>query len=348
MKASLCEMIKSRATLRAVGALLNIEMPRDGRKFRSPFRPDKSPSCTVKGDVFTDWSTGEHLDQIDFYTAAKDIPRPEAIRDLARIFQIVGDLPARSPARPKQADADDRMTKAQKRAAWPAFQNPSREEIRQIAELRGLGIEGVQIAADRGLLFCVTDREARAWAVTDSARLNARIRRMDGRLWYGKSKSMPPTGGGQESFWPVGILEAQAFPAIAIVEGEGEILAAFHLAWCAGVESCVAVVGMLGSGDRISDEALPLFAGKRVRIFEDNDAAGERAAMRWAEKLLAADAMVDSFSFGGLIRVDGHPMKDMTDFAHICPDQWKSESDRIESAFNFAQRPPGGTGRARQ
>lgn len=348
MKASLCEMIKSRATLRAVGALMNIEMPRDGRKFCSPFRPDKSPSCTVKGDIFTDWASGEHLDQIDFFAAAKGISEPEAIRDLARIFQIVGDLPARSPARPKQADADDRMTKAQKRAAWPPFQNPSREEIRQIAELRGLGIEGVQIAADRGLLFCVTDREARAWAVTDSTRLNARIRRMDGGLWYGKSKSMPPTGGGQESSWPVGIREAQSFPAIAIVEGEGEMLAAFHLALCAGVESRVAVVGMLGAGDRISDEALPLFAGKRVRIFEDNDAAGERAAMRWAEQLFAAGARVDCFSFGGLVRVDGHPVKDMTDFAHICPDQWEEERDRIESAFNFAQHPARGTGKENQ
>lgn len=348
MKPSLCEMIKSRATLRAVGALLGIVLPRDGQKFRSPMRPDKSPSCSIRGELFSDWSRGEHLDQIDFFAAVKNVSRSQAINDLARIFQIVGNLPARPQQQPKQSDPNDQADKARKRAAWPEFEKPVREEIRRIAELRGISIEGIQLAVSRGLLFTTTDRDARAWVVTDSARLNARIRRMDGAKWYGENKSMPPTGGGQESSWPVGIHEAQPFPAIAIVEGEGEMLAALHLAWCADVEGRIAVVGILGSGATIHEAALPLFRGKRVRIFEDDDTAGQQAAEQWGQQLLAAGATVDSFSFSGLLTADGQPVKDMTDFAHLCPDQWKSESARIESAFNFAQRPPSDTGRGTQ
>jgi hypothetical protein len=337
MKSSLCEAIKSRISLRNAAALFQIEFPPDGKEFRSMLRPDRKAGCSVKGDLFSDWSTGEHLDQIDFYGAGKGISRMEAIHELARLCRIIGDTRG-SVAEPKfKKDQDVRAEKARKRMGWPAFSPPTADQIREIAKLRGISAEGVQIAADRGLLFTATDRGAEAWAVTDSARLNARIRRMDGGLWYGENKSMPPTGGGQESSWPVGIPEAQSFPAIAVVEGEADILAALHLAWCANVEEGLAVVGMLGSGERISEEALPLFRGKRVRIFEDNDSAGERAASRWTQQLFASGTTVDVFSFSGLIRADGAPVKDMTDFAHLDPDQWEKERERVESAFNFVQ-----------
>ena len=190
---TLCEQIKARVSLRGMAALVGIALPeRDCVKFRSPFRPDRSPSCTVKGDLYSDWSSGEHLDQIDLFAKAKSIQRRDAIHDLSSILQIVGDIRKQPQIVPAQI-AKPELTKAQKRAAWPAFLPPSRQELRQIAELRGISIEGVTIAADRGLLFSIFDRNAHAWAVTDSARLNARIRRIDRELWYGREKTMPPT-----------------------------------------------------------------------------------------------------------------------------------------------------------
>lgn len=336
MSSSICEKIKSRVPLRVVSALLGIELPGDGVKFRSPFRRDKVPSCTVRGNQFTDWSRGDHLDQIGFFAAAKGVSPGDAIRDLAKIFQIVGDFPVFTYGTAHPTEGQDLKSKSDRRATWPAFQKPSIHEISQIAELRGLGIEGVKIAAERGLLFCTTDRGSQAWAVTDSERVNARIRRLDGVLWYGKSKSLPPTGGGQDSSWPLGIREAQPFPVLILVEGECDLLAAFHLLWCARAESWMTVVAMLGAAGRISAEALPFFQRKRVRIFEDNDPAGERAAQLWTHQLSAAGAAVDRFSFSGLLRTDGLPVKDMNDFAHICSDQWENDRDRIESAFNFS------------
>jgi hypothetical protein len=48
---------------------------------------------------------------------------------------------------------------------------------------------------------------------------------------------------------------------------------------------------MTGSADIIPD-ALPQFKGKEVMIFVHNDAAGIKAARRWAAQLTSVDATV--------------------------------------------------------
>jgi hypothetical protein len=54
--------------------------------------------------------------------------------------------------------------------------------------------------------------------------------------------------------------------------------------------------------------------------------------------LLAADVDVDGFSFAGLPRADGMPVKDLCDFAQVDPDQWEAERDVIEQAFAFTPK----------
>ena len=95
---------------------------------------------------------------------------------------------------------------------------------------------------------------------------------------------------------------------------------------------------MFGAALSILDDALHYFAGKRVRIFPDNDQDGQEAEARWAAQLLAAGADVDGFSFAGLLRADSAPVKDLNDFAHVHPDQWEAERDTIEQAFAFMPR----------
>ena len=164
--------------------------------------------------------------------------------------------------------------KAHKRESWPDFEAPTREEIKAIAELRGLSVEGVSLAAEAGLLWCADSREGRAWIVTDLRRRNAQARRIDGQTWThigAKAWTLP----GSEAAWPIGLRDASPFPAIALVEGGPDLLAAFHLAWCAGVEGQVAPVAILGASNAIPDDALRYFAGKRVRIFQHDDRGGQ-------------------------------------------------------------------------
>ena len=74
-----------------------------------------------------------------------------------------------------------------------------------------------------------------------------------------------------------------------------------------------APVAMLGATLKIHPQALPLFAGKRVRIFGHDDESGRSAVERWAAQLASVGADVDAFSFEGLTQIDGKPVKDLND-----------------------------------
>ena len=226
---------------------------------------------------------------------------------------------------------------------------PTSAEIETIATLRGLSPEGVALAAERGLLFCADSQEGRAWVITDSRRKNAQARRLDGK----HGSALTPRHGrlpGSVGAWPVGLYEARDFPTYRLVEGGPDLLAAFHLAWCAtstpetlalgkgiDVVGKLGVVAMLGRHPILESE-LRHFKGKRVRIFADADEPGLQAEGRWWHQLESAGAKVDGYSFAGFLRSDGKPVKDLNDFALIDPDQWEARRDAIEEAFAFSDR----------
>ena len=70
---------------------------------------------------------------------------------------------------------------------------------------------------------------------------------------------------------------------------------------------------MLGATQRIHPDALPLFAGKRVRIFGHDDEAGRAAVELWAGQLASVGVEADAFTFTGLRQADGQPVKDLND-----------------------------------
>ena len=78
-------------------------------------------------------------------------------------------------------------------------------------------------------------------------------------------------------------------------------------------------VAMLGAGQRIHEDALALFAGKRVRIFPHDDHAGREGAERWAAQLSTVGVEVDCFAFAGLRKADGSPVNDLNDCTEIHP-----------------------------
>lgn len=327
------EEAKDRLTIPSLWARLDLP-GKPGTSCCSPFREDRKPSFSVydNGRKWKDHATGEGGDAADFLAHALNVSPEEGCR---KLIEFAGGhrIPFHAPRPIPLAAAAVDSKRTAKRAGWPPFEKPTGAEVSAIAELRGLSVEGVSLAAERGLLFCCESREGRAWIVTDSSRRNAQGRLLSGQSWAAgmKARTLP----GSEAAWPVGLPESRPFAAIAFVEGGPDLLAALHLAWVAGAECRIAPVAMLGASLSLPAGALPGFAGKRVRLFPDADKAGQTAGARWAAQLLAAAANVDGYCFGDLSWADGEPVKDLNDFAHVCADQWESEREVIESAFSF-------------
>ena len=53
-----------------------------------------------------------------------------------------------------------------------------------------------------------------------------------------------------------GIARGFNLQAIALCRGGPDLVAALHLAWCAGFENRIGVVAILGASDRIPEQAL--------------------------------------------------------------------------------------------
>jgi hypothetical protein len=339
------------------------KLRRAGREWMClcPLHEERTPSFSINPEKNIWFCHGckKNGNVIDLHAAIKGISGMETLCDLAGIEYH------RSKSSSSQAEKKDNTAKSQsgyaeaydpfkdpekarKRQGWPAFEVPTNATIETIAALRSLSPEGVALAAQRGLLFCADSQEGRAWIITDSRYKNAQARRLDGNQWERIGGKKAWTLPGSIGALPIGLHEAKDFPNIALVEGGPDLLAAFHLAWCAtstpetlakgkGVDvlGTLGIVAMFGTHD-IPEEELTAFRGKRVRIFADADKAGQAAKNRWWHQLRRAGAKVDSYSFTGFVRFDGKPVKDLNDFALIGPDQWETDREAIEEAFSFS------------
>jgi hypothetical protein len=290
-----------------------------------PWREDHKPSFSVNADgtLWNDFSTGEAGDAVDFFRRASGLPQKDACR---KFIELAGGQIASAPraAQPQVRPAD-----AKPKPVFPDFSAGTPADIQHLAGLRKIGRDGLEWAGERGLLRFAVLKDLPAWIVTDSSRLNAQARRMDGQQWEhigAKAWTLP----GSRASWPIGIVEAQSFPAIALCEGGPDFLAAHYFALLEQSThakrdvSCVPVA-MLGASQRIHADALPMFGGKRVRIFGHDDDAGRDAVERWAAQLKSIGADVDAFSFAGLHQVDCKPVKDLNDLTSIHADDFEAE-----------------------
>jgi len=304
-----------------------------------PLHPEKTASFHVYPDNhYHCYGCGAHGDVTDLEQALGGGTRTEAADRLgAERWENVGKLPK----------ASEPKTPAERRPLLlPEFSIPNEIDLRRLSRLRSISIVALQIAVSRGFLWTYTDsREGRAWLVTDRARRLAIARRLDGKPWEYRNgefvanpaeRSKTKNIFGSQGNWPLGILESKPTPAIALVEGAPDFLSAFQLALSAGVTGETTPVCISGASQRIPQEALPLFAGKRVRVFGHDDTAGAKAMTRWAEQLSAVQAKVDGFYFHGLVKADGSPVKDVNDFLRADHRRSGCPIDVVTGAFDFA------------
>lgn len=322
-------------------------LPGQARRYgRSPFREDRTPSFSVYADGrrWRDFATGSGGDAADFLACALDVPPREGVRRLiamagtgqdsrehrspVRRIRGLANIPGTSEALATRScdpkGSAEQAERAVKRARWPVMEPCTAADMAVIAERRGLTSEGVALAARRGLLWMADSQEGRAWVLTDSRRVNAQARRLDGLPWESLRGAKARTLPGSEASWPLGLAEAAAYPAIALVEGGPDLLAACLLLEKSGVADLVAPVAMLGAGMSIPGPAVPLFAGKRVRIFAHPDTAGQEGARRWYGQLRRSARYVDGFT---------PTVGDLNDF--VC-----REGEDLAAAWDFTKGLP--------
>ena len=211
---------------------------------------------------------------------------------------------------------------------FPALECGAELDFERLSAIRSISVEGLQLASECGLLKFATICGHRAWIVTDGQRVNGQSRRLDGMVWTHlekptKAYTLPGSCGG----WTVGAKESKPFPNIALCEGGPDLLAAFSFIVIEKRMVDCTAVSVLGASNSIHADALPLFAGKRIRIFCHADDSGRAATERWARQLEGAGADVDAFDFTGLHKLDGSPVNDLNDFTLIHPDDLETNRE---------------------
>jgi CHC2-type zinc finger protein len=339
------------------------EFQRDGHDLRKvgsrfvtkcPFHRERTPSCCVSPNKgrFHCFGCGVDGSVIDYHVLKRGITPAEAIAELALRIRISPASPDESnrnqPAKPKVPDAPRGPRALPK---LPDLHKGDATELATLAEVRRLSLEALRLASSRGLLyFCKLNdgpEAVRAWILTDRTRKNAQTRRLDGERWRhawdADAKQWAPVEVekrnkvrgfvGNQARWPVGIEEAQRFNSIALLEGV-DLIAAFHFLIAEAREDAVGPVAMLGASNRIPNDVLNLFAGKRVRMFPHADAAGLRAAANWEAQLRPVVESIDAFDFAGLLQTGGKPVLDLNDLTNVDCDCLEAEP-AVLSMMNF-------------
>lgn len=290
---------------------------------RSPFRRDNKPSFSVydEGRRWKDHSTGEGGDVIDFIAIACNVDSKAATQRFLAMAGVPVDI---LPAPPRASIHRPGVL------CLPPLRRGTPAELEAVAQSRRIHSQAVALAQSMGTVMFSEVCGFPCWLLTDAARRIAEARRINGKPFpvvgtLGERKAH--TIKGSCKAWPAGVAvlrELSAFRAIMLVEGGPDYLAALHFVYEAQAWD-ILPVAMLGrsAGAHIAPEALALLRGRRVRIYPhaDADGGGETSAHQWCAQLQAAGCQVDGFTFAGLHRRDGRPVKDLNDAALISPEQ---------------------------
>jgi hypothetical protein len=294
---------------------------------KSPFRQDARASFSVSADglLFNDFATGEAGHAVDFLQLATGLSRGAA---RLKFIEMAGGgtggamLTPRRPARAPQA---------RQRPTLPRMERGTPAELQTLATLRSVSLTACMMADDVGLLRFATIKGHRAWIITDPEGVNAQARRLDGGTWEHISGAKSYTLPGCWAGWPIGARLGSEYPIVALCEGGPDLLAALHFIADWGDLVSVFPVAMLGAKQRIPEDALKIFTGKRVLIIPHEDEQGLAGADEWGRQLESAGAEACCYSLAGLRKADGSAINDLNDCTQIHPD----DAAELEGMFDL-------------
>ncbi|MEI6393266.1 MAG: toprim domain-containing protein [Verrucomicrobiota bacterium] len=286
----------------------------------SPFRQDNNASWGIfeyKGSwYFKDFSTDQSGDEIRFLACLLKLDEKKDFKELIEIYQHIADQMQLSPPVLLQDPKPSHPVEIElQKPSCSLFSPGTREQLATLSACRGLSIEGLQWAQQRGVLVFGRWYGVEVYGVRDCSGRVMEIRKLNGTLFEaigGLSARKSHAIKGSQKKWPVGIQEAADRTMIVLVEGIPDLLAAHQVLIEENRQEDVAPVGMLCASVSISDDALPFFKGKHVRLFPHADASGVKAARKWSQQLKAAGvAKLDFYDFARLKTTPDERVKDL-------------------------------------
>ena len=287
---------------------------------RSPFREDTKPSWGIfqrDGRWFwKDFGTDESGDEIDFIVRARELQNRKHCRTVAVAYwsRIADRADAgEAPGTPIQQNP-------RSKPSCTGFQAGNPEQIAKLATLRDINVGALELASRSHILVFGNHSGHEVFGVTDTSGNALEVRRLDGQAFpasgaIGERKSHSMRGSSKS--WPVGLANLGERKTVLLVEGLPDLLAAFEVILTEDAQQWAAPVGMLSASARISDEALPSFTGKRVRVVPHRDPAGRAGEKRWIDQLLSVGATVDVVTLQSPSTPDGTSIKDLNDYLPV-------------------------------
>ena len=288
----------------------------------SPFRSDSSPSWGIfQRDghwYFKDFATDERGDEISVLARHLKLDERKDFKAIIEQYQEIVSRDSTSPtALPDYVQPPQASETAVEKPNSSLFSPGTAEQLTRLSASRGISMEGLQWAQDRGVLVFGRWHGGEVYGVKDSSGRVMEIRKLDGSMFqavgvFAERKSHAIKG--SQKRWPVGVQEAAECPMIVLVEGIPDFLAAHQVVIEEGCQGVVAPVAMLCASVSIAAQALPMFKGKHVRLFPHADEAGVKAAKKWSEQLKAAGVgEMDFFDFARVKAAPEERVKDLCD-----------------------------------
>ena len=108
---------------------------------------------------------------------------------------------------------------------------------------------------------------------------------------------------GSASKEPIGVIQTQDYPCVAVVEGGPDTLAAFHFMLVCGTQDVVAPICMESTSAEFSAADLKRLRGKSVLIFPHHTKKEERqATLKWLAQLETVCADIEVIDLRGLCK----------------------------------------------
>ena len=284
----------------------------------SPFRDDQKPSWGIyqrdNRCYWKDLGNDDRGDEITFIARAKNLKENENFREIINLWkayaakcsdveyvEYLKELPVIEP---------------QQKPDKSGFGPGNDQQLERLCKLRDIDARGILLAQMSGLLIFGRFSIYEVYGVTDSTGNIVEVRRLDGQL-FPAYKQLPERKShalkGSHKNWPVGIKEVGEKPMVLLVEGLPDLLSAFEVIVTEDAMGRVAPVAMLSANSLISEEALPLFKGKHVRIVPHLDEAGRDGATKWKDALIKAGASKVDFFLVSDER-DANQVKDLNEY----------------------------------